>query len=471
MHKRLFRKYFSVFAILLTITIAALGMVSSAIIGINSFNEQSTSMERAAIKISNLVSELPKNYHIIAGNLFESSVNTVQETIESDVIVFDALGNPSVYDKELSPKKMDYPSSAVETVLEGNVYRSAKYFFDDEISGYTVGVPVMSGDNNFSGAVFVTTYKNNALSVVIGTMVIFMSCGFSILMIAFVVIFFITQKITKPIYQMSVIAHSYAEGDFSKRLDIRKSHEFAPLATAFNAMADGVDNLEQMRRGFVADVSHELRTPMTTITGFIDGMLDGTIPPDQYNKYLALVSEEAHRISRMVNSFLDIAKMQSGQMSYVKAPFDIVQTVGRAMFAFEEKINSKNITLLDDFTDDTVMVSGDEDAIYRVVYNLLDNAVKFTDVGGEIKCGISIRDKKAEIYVRNTGCGIPKEEAAHIFERFYKSDKSRGINKRGTGIGLYLVKNILKGHGEDIILSSKEGEFAKFVFTLPLYQN
>lgn len=470
MHKRLFRKYFSVFAILLTITVSALGLVSGAIIGINSFNDRSASMERAALKISSLVADLPKNYHIFAGNLFESSVTAVQETIECDVVVFDINGNPHIYNDEIVVD--NYSKTAVKTVLSGDIYRRAKYFFNgSDISGYTVGVPVTAKDGGTVGAVFVTTYQNNIASVVIGTMVIFMTCGFAVLMIAFVVIFFITKSITKPIYQMSVIAHSYAEGDFSKRLDIRKSHEFAPLAIAFNSMADGVDNLEQMRRGFVADVSHELRTPMTTITGFVDGMLDGTIPLEQYDKYLTIVSEEAHRISRMVSSFLDVAKMQSGQMSYVKVPFDIVKTVGKAMFAFEEKITQKNITLLDDFEDDSIIVSGDEDAIYRVVYNLLDNAVKFTQSGGEIKCGIRINGKKAEIYVRNTGCGISKEEAAHIFERFYKSDKSRSINKRGTGIGLYLVKNILKGHDEDIILSSKEGEFAKFVFTLPIYQD
>ena len=471
MHNRIFRKYYTAFSVLVAITVMMLGIISGIIIGVNSFRDRNVTMERAANRISASVAELPKNYHIIAGAFFDSTVSTIKETIDSDVVVFGINGLPQI--STIKPDyDISYDETAVNFVLSGNIYRSTRYFLKNtHRPGYTVGVPVMSDDNKISGAVFVTTYQNNITSVVVGTMLIFGICGICVLMTAFVVLFFITKSMTKPIYQMSAIAHSYAQGDFSKRLDVKSSHEFAPLATAFNAMADGVDNLEQMRRGFIADVSHELRTPMTTVTGFVDGILDGTIPPENYEKYLTIVSQEVHRMSRMVNAFLDIAKIQAGQMTYVKAPFDIVSTMGKALFAFEDKLIQKNIVLIDDFCDDSLFVNGDEDAIYRVIYNLLDNAVKFTYDGGEIRCRIEIEEQKAKISVRNTGIGISKEEAAHIFERFYKSDKSRGINKRGTGIGLYLVKNILKEHGEDIILTSKEGEFAEFRFTLPLIKD
>ena len=292
-----------------------------------------------------------------------------------------------------------------------------------------------------------------------------------VLVVAFVVIFFMTKRMMRPLYEMSAVAHSYARGDFSKRINVDHANEYAPLAIAFNSMADGIDNLEQVRRSFITDVSHELRTPLTTITGFVDGMLDGTIPPQAYEKYLNIVSEEARRVSRMVSSFLDVARIQSGQMTYVMKPFDIVKTAGKALFAFEDKITQGNINLTVNMPEDPIIVSGDEDAIYRVIYNLMDNAVKFTPSGGEICCEIAVSNEKADISVRNTGCGISKEEAAHIFERFYKADKSRSINKKGTGIGLYLVKNIIEEHGQDIILTSKEGEFAKFMFSLPLYKD
>ena len=472
MHNRIFRKYYAAFAVIVTITVAVLGIVSSSIVGFSTFNEQSEAMERAANKVAKSVSQMPKNYNIIAGSIFESSISTVKETINSDIIIFDSSG--ILQSTTMMSSQYSYDDTldrmAVERVLGGQVYRSFMSFPSRmRRSGFTVGVPVVSSDNNITGAVFITSYERNIGSVILGTLMVYLVCGLTVLLVAFVVLFFITKRLTKPIYQISAAANSYAQGDFSKRVDISRSHEFAPLASAFNSMADGIENLEQMRRGFVADVSHELRTPMTTITGFVDGMLDGTIPPEQYNKYLSIVSEEVHRISRLVSSLLDVAKMQSGQMTYVKKPFDVVKTVGKALFAFEDRINSKQIELSVEFEEESVIVNGDEDAIYRVIYNLLDNAVKFTDIGGGINIGIKIVDNKARVFVRNTGCGISKEDAAHIFERFYKADKSRSINRRGTGIGLYLVKNILKEHGEDIILTSKEGDFAQFMFTLPLY--
>ena len=474
MHKRIFRKYYAAFSIIVAITVTTLSVISSLIIGFNSFDDQGEAMERAANKVATTVANMPKNYNVIAGSIFESAISTVKETINSDIIIFNGEGIPQSTTIPMS--HFSYTSAfdkrAVDYVLDGQVYRSLMSFArSDRRAGFTIGVPVMSSDNNITGAVFITTHEHNVGSVILGTLMIYLVCGLTVLLIAFVVLFFITKKLTKPIYQISEAAHSYAQGDFSKRVDISRSHEFAPLASAFNSMADGIDGLEQMRRGFVADVSHELRTPMTTITGFVDGMLDGTIPPEQHEKYLTIVSEEVHRISRMVSSLLDVAKMQSGQMTYVKKPFDIVNTTGKALFAFEDRINAKQINLDVDFCDDSVIVNGDEDAIYRVIYNLLDNAVKFTNPSGNIKISIQTVDNKAKVLVRNTGIGISKTDAAHIFERFYKVDKSRSINRRGTGIGLYLVKNIIKEHGEDVILTSKEGEFAQFVFTLPIYND
>lgn len=469
MHKRLFRKYYSAFAVMVTITVAVLGIVSGMIIGFNSFTEQSEAMTRAANKVARAVAQMPKNYNIIAGSIFDSSISTVKETIDSDVLVFNRDGHMSVSTLEGAVLTRRYEQAAVERVLDGEFYNSlASFATPSRRSGFTVGVPIVSSDNNITGAVFITTAEKNMTSVIIGTLMIYLACGITVLLVAFVVLFFITKSITKPVYNMSEVLHSYARGDYSQRIDIKRTNEFAPLAEAFNSMADGVENLEQMRRGFVADVSHELRTPMTTITGFVDGILDGTIPTDQQTRYLNIVSDEVHRVSRMVSSLLDVAKMQSGQITYVKKPFDFVSCAGKALFAFEDAIERKHIVLDVRFEQDSVIVNGDEDAIYRVVYNLLDNAVKFTDDGGNIKLTIRIVDNKAEFSLYNTGKGINKEDAAHIFERFYKADKSRSENVRGTGIGLYLVKNIIKAHEEDIVLSSKEGEYAKFIFTLPI---
>ncbi len=456
------------------LTVSILGFATSAAIGVRNFNNQSESMERAANKVAHTVANMPKNFNILAGTIFESSISTIKETIKSDIVVFNENG--TVQFSTLDPKNHNignlFSYNVVEDVLAGNVYKRARSFGNRQSTvGYTVGVPVMIGDNDVGGAVFLTTSEINITSIFSSNFIIYIMCAIIVLIISFIAIIFISRRMTQPIYQMYYAANAYAKGDFSKRIKVSDNNEFAPLAEAFNSMADGIESLDDMRKDFVADVSHELRTPMTTITGFIDGILDGTIPPEQQEKYLRIVSEEAHRMSRMVSAFLDIAKIQSGQMTFVKKPFDVVEATGKVLFAFEDKIEQKEIALEFNYPDDPVIAVGDYDAIYRVIYNLVDNAIKFTNDGGKIQINIFITNKKVNLSVYNTGCGISKEDAAHIFERFYKADKSRGLNKKGTGIGLFLVKNIIKEHGEDIILSSKEGEFAKFTFTLSLYTN
>ncbi len=471
MHKRIFFKYYGICVLIVFLTISLLGFATSAVIGVRSFNTQSESMERAANKVAKTVANMPKNYHILAGTIFDSSISAIKETIKSDIVVYNQDGNIEISTIPINDDTGGFIwQSAVDSVIGGNIYRKARSFgIKNKTVGYTVGVPVVSNDNSSRGAVFVTTTEYNVGSIFASTFIVFVSCGVLVLAIAFIVLIFITRQMTQPIHQMHEAANAYAKGDFSTRLKVSDSNEYAPLAKAFNSMADGIERLDEMRNGFVADVSHELRTPMTTVTGFIDGILDGTIPPEQHKKYLEIVSDEVHRMSRMVTAFLDIAKIQSGQLTYIKKPFDIVQTTAKVLFAFEDKISQGGINLSFNYESDSVIAVGDEDAIFRVIYNLIDNAIKFTPEGMDIKISISTVKDKVQISVYNSGCGISKQDAANIFERFYKADKSRGINKQGTGIGLFLVKNILKAHGEDIVLTSKEGEYAKFTFTLPLY--
>ena len=472
MHKRIFFKYYTICVMIVFLTVSILGFATSAVIGIRSFNTQSESMERAANKIARMVAIMPKNYYIVAGNIFDASISAIKDTIASDVIIVDEEGRVELSTIRLSTEQINtlIPLSISSNVLKGEIYRHPHFIGSDRRSvGYTVGVPVMRDDGDISGAVFITTQELNLGDIFKNTFFIFVTCGVAVLMIAFIALIFVTHRMTQPIYQMHDAANAYAKGDFSKRIEVNPQNEFAPLAASFNSMADGIENLDEMRRGFVADVSHELRTPITTITGFVDGILDGTIPPEHQEKYLKTVSEESHRMSRLVSTFLDIAKIQSGQVSYVKKPFNIIETTAKVLFAFEDRIEQAGIDLEFNFDSDTMMAVGDVDAIYRVIYNLVDNAIKFTPEKGKIEVQSTVNEGKINLSVYNTGMGISKEDAAHIFERFYKADKSRGINKRGTGIGLFLVKNIIKEHGEDIILTSKEGEFAKFTFTLPLY--
>jgi len=424
-------------------------------------------MERAAQQIASMLEGVPMNYNALVGSVMEGSIETVKETIESDVIIINHRAE--IVQSTYNPgETVELPEAAVRTVMDGSVYRHQSVFVREHGDAYTVGAPIVDVNGRVNGGVFVIARQIRINSVVWGVLLPFTFCGISVMVLAFIILYFITRRITRPLNEMAVAARAYAKGDFSKRITVTPDAELGALAMAFNQMADGIDQLETMRRGFIADISHELRTPMTTIGGFIDGMLDGVIPEDQQEKYLLIVSEEVKRLSRMVNSLLDVAKLQSGEITYQMVPFDITEPAHRVALTMEERVREKKIALVLQLPEDGLYVQGDQDAIYRVIYNLVDNAVKFTPEAGNITVSVMQQANKAYFSVKNTGDGIPEAEVGKIFERFYKTDKSRGSNRKGVGLGLYMVKSIVEAHGEDMYVTSQEGVFAEFTFSLKL---
>ena len=243
--------------------------------------------------------------------------------------------------------------------------------------------------------------------------------------------------------------------------------EMGELAVAFNHMADSLATGESSSRSFIANVSHELKTPMTTISGFIDGILDGTIPPEKQEHYLKIVSSEVKRLSRLVKSMLNLSRIDSGELRLRPATFDINQTVLDAMLSFEKPIEDKKLEVrgLEDSV--SIKVDGDPDMIHQVVYNLIENAVKFTNEGGYIEVRTEDLKDRVVVHIKNSGEGIAPDEITRIFQRFYKTDKSRSKDKTGMGLGLYIVRTIIKLHGGEITVSSIQGEFSEFSFWLP----
>ena len=271
--------------------------------------------------------------------------------------------------------------------------------------------------------------------------------------------YFTASKISVPIKKISEATKAFAKGNFSVRVDDATLYsgvdEVAELADAFNNMAHEIEKAEEIKNTFISDVSHELRTPMTTIGGFVSGILDDTIPPEKQKDYLKIVYDEVARLSRLVNSFLDITRLQSDKLTLKPVNFDINEVIRIVLIGLEQNLDEENC-----------YVNADRDSITRVVTNLLDNAAKFTNDNGKITVSVTQSQHDTFISIKNTGCGISDEQKQMIFKRFYKADKSRSLNKGGTGIGLYLVKNILSAHGKDITVNSVEGEYAEFVFSL-----
>ncbi len=284
--------------------------------------------------------------------------------------------------------------------------------------------------------------------------------------IAILLIYIFSLRLSRPLKQIKNAAAKISNGEFEKRVDIRSKDEIGELAKTFNQMATALQNLEEMRREFIANVSHELRTPMTSIRGFVEGILDGTIPPERQNRYLTIVRDETNRLNRLVNDLLDLAKMEAGEMPLTMIPLDINELVRKCVIKLETLLLEKGLLVDADFEEEEMLVKADADAIERVLYNLMHNAIKFTPSGGTIRVTTRYQKGRVEVTVKDNGIGIDENELDMIWDRFYKSDKSRGRDKTSTGLGLAIVRNIIHEHGQKVWAESKAGEGASFIFTL-----
>ena len=276
------------------------------------------------------------------------------------------------------------------------------------------------------------------------------------------------RQLTDPLQKVTDAAQRFGGGDLSVRVEgVEGDGEVADLARTFNRMADNIQMNDNSRGQFMGNIAHELRTPMTTIKGFVDGILDGTIPPEMQNHYLQLVSEETGRLARLIQNMLDLSKLESGEYQVNARMFNIWETLTGVALAAEQRINDGMIELEGLTMDEKVLVYADPDLIHQVAYNLLDNAIKFTPAGGTIRFSVEKLGPEAEISIWNSGQGISPEALPYVFERFYKEDRSRGLHARGSGLGLNICKVLVNLAGGQIRVESQQGEWCRFVFTLP----
>lgn len=335
---------------------------------------------------------------------------------------------------------------------------------------YVVSAPIIA-DGSSMGLVIVSTPVKATSQILNKISNIFLMASLFVVMISVLAVSAYARRESRPLQEMANAATAFGHGNLEARVKVEDDYsmEMEELAVAFNNMASSLQKSEYQRQEFVANVSHELKTPMTTIAGYVDGILDGTIPPQRQEKYLRLVSDETKRLSRLVRSMLDISQLQKeeGIPDEKKMHFDLEECVGQVLITFEKKINDKHLDVDVDFPEHPVVTFANPDYITQVVYNLIDNAVKFCPEGK--KLGLRIREggSKAYVSVSNEGQTIPPEELPLVFDRFHKLDKSRSQNRDGWGLGLYIVKTIVCCHGENISVTSKDGK-TEFTFTMPL---
>ena len=339
-------------------------------------------------------------------------------------------------------------------------------------SRYVVGMPIMDTRTARPvGVVIVSTPASKALSMLDKLSDGYMAVSLLVIVAAVLVITLMARKQSSPLKDMAKAASDFGHGHLDARVSVDDGspQEVQELALAFNNMASSLQKSEYQRQEFVANVSHELKTPMTTISGYIDGMLDGTIPPERHGHYMRLVSQETKRLSRLVRSMLDISRMQEsdGFPPEQLQEFSVDACAVQTLLSFEQKITQKQLQVAVDFPEHSVYTRANQDAITQVVYNLVDNAVKFCPQGGKLSLKIREGGNKVYVSVGNDGDTIPPEELPLVFDRFHKLDKSRAQNREGWGLGLYIVKTLICRHGEDISVTSQNG-YTEFTFTLPL---
>ena len=337
-------------------------------------------------------------------------------------------------------------------------------------SRYVVSVPI-GGPEEVTGVVIVSAPTKNTTAVLTRVSHIFLAASLVVVLISVLVVTIFARRESKPLKDMARAAAAFGHGDLEARVKVETdcSEEVEDLAVAFNNMAVSLQKSEYQRQEFVANVSHELKTPMTTISGYVDGILDGTIPENRSRHYLQIVSDETKRLSRLVRSMLDISQLQNQQgiPDEKKMHFDLEECAGQALINFEKKINDKGINVQVDMPEHPVFTFANRDSVTQVIYNLIDNAVKFCPEGKTL--GLTIREGGGKVYVSvsNEGETIPPDELPLVFDRFHKLDKSRSQNRDGWGLGLYIVKTIVCSHQENISVTSRDGK-TEFTFTMPL---
>ncbi len=483
MRRSVFTKYMVAFALIIFVSFVLLAFIINTIINHYANQTIREDVQDTSFAAANILSF---NYCRSYGVDFPTYVAEQETAVENVIgglknemngnrhliLVTDAEGG-LLTDVQTFGTDLTEGMTGVPSEIIGELHENGMYTERGNLGGYLSDIyiihacPVKDAAGGIVGAVFScsSSAREAGLVRVMNRTVIMASLW--VMLAAVIAVYFLSERITSPLRTMTEATKSFAQGKLHTRVEVHGNDEIAELGRAFNHMAESLEETEKMRNAFLANVSHDLRTPMTTIAGFVDGMLSGAIPPEKQPEYLEIVSSEVHRLSRLVSQILDVSKLESGDRKFTNGRFDICEMARLILISFEQKIEEKELDVRFECDEDAMFAYGDKDAIHQVLYNLCDNAQKFSRVGGIYRIGIhAVGRDVIEVTVYNEGCGIPEEDLPYVFDRFYKSDKSRGLDKVGVGLGLYIVKTILEAQHQKIEVKSVQNEYCEFCFTL-----
>ena len=468
MQSRLFKKFFLTTSVIFIAGITFLSAILGVVVANFYVNNIRDGLYNNCLAVSNAYD---------GGNIADTGTFfgvTVALASTSDAEIFMTDKNGRVFmctcDEWRQNGNCDFSKSLVpRSVLDG-ILKSGTYYENGKMSDFfgnnhhfTSALPLKNSNGDLVAFVFSVAPTSQITPFFMMLLRMYLFAAIIPVILIFFAEYALIYRLIRPLKQMSDAAKRMAKGDFSRRIPVISDDEIGDLSISFNNMTNSLVQLESMRRSFIGNVSHELRTPMTTISGFIDGILDGTIDKDMQGHYLAIVSDEIKRLSRLVESMLCLAKLESGEQKINPQKFDVFKITRNVVVSQEKRLTEKNIEIIG-LDEGEVTIKADYDLIYQVIFNLVDNAIKFTDNGGKIIFSITNDNTGLNFSIKNTGSFIEKEERSYIFDRFYKADKSRSANKNGTGLGLYISKTIIEIHGGTIAVDSYEGEFTEFKF-------
>ena len=467
--KSLHSRQFALMASMVLISFILFGGAFAALTFRYTLEEKRDSLARNAGFIAEFTSAALTQGLTVDNESFQIYVSSISSISDATILLAENDGQV-VFASNNSLVRWQVPASVLEQVrLTGqyNAVGNLGGIFRD--IHYVAGLPItvkLLGQEATAGVVFVAAEADSAMEMWRSLVLIFIFTALVVVFIASILSSVTSLYQTKPLKEMAEATRKFAHGEFSVRVNADgRRDEIGELAISFNTMAESLAKSEARRSEFVANVSHELKTPMTTIAGFADGILDGTIPPERQEEALRTISAETRRLSRLVRRMLDLSRLQATEDIIPQEAFDIGETMARILVSLETKINAKELDVHADFPEEPLMVWGEPDSITQVGYNLLDNAIKFSRQGGRLGISITTKGSKAYISVSDEGDTIPPEELAMIFDRFHKTDHSRSVDRDGVGLGLYIVKTILNNHKEDITVTSQDG-LTEFTFTL-----
>ena len=475
--KSIFVKNFSLVALMVVMSFSVLG-ASFIILGRSvAINERKDSIAINARAVAQTTSaylsfnELNSwDFRVILSTVSESTNNLIFIT-DADGVILNYAEFPGILTQTNKIINADLMATIRNHTINGDTYSIDN--FDSSTPYYFVAAPVILEAGYPPNAyVFVGSDFSSIIGVWTSSSRLFVMLAFIVVFLSLSMSYYTSKRQTEPINEIAAAARRFARGDFSARVtNYGGEDEIAALTESFNSMAESLEKSEQLRSEFVANVSHELKTPMTTISGFADGLLDGTIPEEDQIKYLGIISSETKRLSRMVRQMLQMSRIQTVDPNILLSrSFDLTEVIIRTLVSFESKITENSLDVDALLPEERIFVRGDADSITQVFYNLLDNAIKFAAKNSSIGISLWKQDGKAYVSVENHGESISSDELPFIFDRFHKLDKSRSLNRDGVGLGLSIVKTILNNHNEDISVTSRDG-ITRFVFTVRLKGN